>query len=236
MSPWYYGAEVVGVNSDARSTSDGAKVGPEHTTKHELTQWLEDHGAVVFWEQSNSWDYPVFDIKREHSGGTPDLLVLIGGYRFVIEYKTGDSVGQVYDALPQLVDYWREHVETDQSYVIGGEEFRIDGFLTATSNSPTGRLFPRYAEQRQDYLDMGENRQGCYDWGQLPPAEYRMTEQHIRTMWRLVKQISGEQATDSNTPHIGSLLSNVLITPSTDPNPAVLWNKGPRNQCWEVLS
>ena len=26
--------------------------GPEHSTKHELTEWLEEHGAGVLWEES----------------------------------------------------------------------------------------------------------------------------------------------------------------------------------------
>jgi diadenosine tetraphosphatase ApaH/serine/threonine PP2A family protein phosphatase len=83
---------------------------------------------------------------------------------------------------------------------------------------------------------MDETRQKCYNWGQLPPAEYRMTEQHIRSLWRIVKQVGGEGATNEDTPHIGSLLSDVLEEPNTEPTPAVLWNKGPRNQSWEVLA
>ena len=226
---------MVGVSSEAKS-GEAVNAGPEHETKHEFTQWLKSHGAAVLWEESNAWDHPVFNIRREHSGGTPDLLVLINGRTFVVEYKTGSSVGQVYDALPQLLGYWREHVETEQTYTAGEHEFHVDGFLTATSHSRAGRLFPRHAEKRQDHLDMDETRQGCYDWGQLPPAEYRMTEQHIRTMWRMVKEIAGEDATASDTPHIGSLLSDALAAPSSDPKPAVLWNKNSHNQCWEVLS
>jgi len=223
------------MSSESQGERNSTNAGPEHSTKHKLTQWLSEHGAGVLWEESNAWDHPTFDIERDHTGGTPDLVVLIDGYTFVIEYKTGDSVGQVYDAQPQIVRYWREHVETDQTYVAGGTKLRIDGFLTATSHSRAGRLFPRYAEVRQAYLDMDQTRQGCYDWGQLPPAEYRMTEQHIRTMWRWVKHIGDEAATDSQTPHIGSLLSDVLVEPSDDPAPAVLWNKSRHNQHWEVL-
>lgn len=209
--------------------------GPEHKTKHELTTWLRDHGAGVFWEEANPWDHPKFTIERDHRGGTPDLVVLFGGYTFAIEYKTGSSVGQIYDSLPQLLGYWEEHVTNDQTYHVGGETLHIDGFLTATAHSRAGRLFPAYAEVRQNHLDMDETRRGCYDWGQLPPAEYRMTEQHIRTLWRLVKEID-DKATDPETPHIGSLLSDVLTTPAANPTPAVLWNRGDTNQDWEVLA
>ena len=34
--------------------------GAEHTTKHELTKWLHDHGAGVLWEESNPWGHPTF--------------------------------------------------------------------------------------------------------------------------------------------------------------------------------
>jgi len=223
---------------DEFTTASDLQAGPEHKTKHELTEWLESHDAGVFWEEANSWDHPTFEIDHDgDSSGTPDLLVLIGGYTFVVEYKTGDSVGQLYDALPQLRNYWKEYVTRDLTYRAGGVRHNIDGFLTASQHSPSGRLFPRYAEKRQDHLDMDETRQDCYDWGQLPPAEYRMTEQHIRTLWRDVKEITGEKvATSPGTPNIGSLLSDVLEQPKQDPEPAVLWNGGSNNQSWEVLS
>lgn len=228
------------MSDSAREAEQTKDAGPEHTTKHELTQWLKSHGAGVIWEESNPWDHKTFSIKRDRTGGgKPDLLVLIGGKTFAVEYKTGESVGQVYDAMPQLVSYWTEHMTTDQEYVADGVKFRIDGFLTATAHSQAGRLFPRYAEMRQDHLDMEETRRSCHWWGQLPPAEYRMTEQHIRTMWRLVKWVGKwtdvKGATAPGTPHIGSLLSDALTTPSADPAPAVLWNKGPTNQDWEVF-
>lgn len=214
--------------------------GPEHMTKHELTEWLDDHGAGVLWEESNPWGHPTFEIERDGGGGVPDLVVLLDGKTFVVEYKTGDAVGQVYDSLPQLLGYWLEHIQTDQRYMAGGTELRIDGFLTATANSHAGRLFPRYAEKRQDHLDMDDTRQKVHELGQLPPAEYRMTEQHVRTLWRGVKLLGNMfdigDPTGSDTPHVGSLLSDVLVEPSKDPSPAVLWNKSRHNQCWEVLS
>jgi len=226
-----------GESLDEFTSANDPQPGPEHESKHELTEWLESHGAGVFWEESNKWNHPTFNIQRtsEH-GGTPDLLVLLGGFTFVIEYKTGDSVGQLYDALPQLRNYWKEYVTDDLTYQTGDVSHKIDGFLTASQHSPRGRLFPRYAETRQDHLDMDDTRQGCYDWGQLPPAEYRMTEQHIRVLWRDVKEMTGEElASSEKTPDIGSLLSDILEEPKQDPKPAVLWNDGSHNQGWEVL-
>jgi len=223
------------MSADAQASTQSSDVGPEHSAKHELTQWLKSHGAGVLWEEANAWDYPTFTIKRDHSGGTPDLVVLIDGKTFAVEFKTANSVGQVYDSLPQLLGYWSEHIEEEQKYMAGGTELRIDGFLTATGHSKTGRLFPRYAEKRQDHLDMDQTRRECYNWGQLPPAEFRMTEQHVRTMWRVAKVMGGEKATSGDTPHVGSLLSDALEQASVDPTPAVLWNKSRHNQRWEVL-
>lgn len=222
---------------------DIADAGPEHRSKHELTHWLKSHGAGVIWEEKNPWDYSTFTIERDsNSGGRPDLLVYLDGKTFAIEYKTGDSVGQLYDAVFQLTQYWEEYADpnTNVSYTVGGMEQTIDGFLTASENTLAGRLFPRYAEVRQDHYDMDSTRQQCHTFNQLPPAEYRMTEQHVRTMWRMLKEertcISAEKATSDDTPHIGALLSDILVSPSDDPAPAVLWNKTSHNQKWEVLA
>lgn len=229
----------------------------EHKTKHELTTWLRNHGAGVIWEESNAWGHPTFHIERDRvddrgeyandreedddsdRGGCPDLILLLDGKTFVVEYKTGDSVSQVYDARPQLLGYWLEHVRNEQQYMVGDTTLQIDGFLTATSHTPAGRLFPRDVEVRLDYAHMDSGRQSCYEWTQLPPAEYRMTEQHIRSLWRDVKLFAEvldiDDASGPQTPHVGSLLSDALIEPSDSPSPAVLWNKTQKNQCWEVL-
>lgn len=212
--------------------------GPEHEAKHALTQWLESHGASVYWEELNHWNYDLFSIDR--GGHTPqsrpDLVVEIGGYAFVIEFKAGDSKGQVYDALLQLYGYWMSHLIHEQTYRIDGREVAIDGFLTATRHSRYGRLFEPWAEgdvQTPDTMDDG--RAACAEYGQLPPAEYPMTEQHVRTLWRLGKH--GEETADATgaVPCLGVLLSSHLEEETLDPTPAVLWNRGRTNQAWEVL-
>lgn len=222
--------------ADFQPASAMADIGSEHETKHELTNWLESHGATVWWEEENKYDHQTFDIEHDDTSGTPDLVIDIGGYVFVAEYKTGTNVGQLYDALFQLGGYWVNYTTTDQQYRAGGKSVAIDGFITATYHSPKGRLFPRYAEIRQDYTDMDHGRRGCYNYNQLPPAEYRMTEQHIRSLWRYAKDATGDAfATSEETADIGGLLSDTLETPTEDPRPAVIWNNGPTNQNWEVF-
>lgn len=211
--------------------------GPEHTAKHDVTEWLTDHGADVWWEESNPWGHSQFSIERETPyGGVPDLLVEIDGRVFVIEFKPADSVGQVYDSLIQLHGYWMEHLSREQTYIAGGESVEVDGFLTASKHSRFGRLFPAYAEsEKQTVEDMDEGRRSCYQYGQLPPAEYRMTEQHVRTLWRLGKRTLDNTEHSGDVPHLGALLSDFLEREHMDPEPAVLWNKGRTNQDWEVL-
>jgi len=220
----------------AKQTPSAHDAGPEHKAKHELTEWLTKHGATVWWEESNPWGHELFTIRRAaDAGGIPDLVVEIGELAFVIEFKTGDSVGQIYDALMQLQGYWMEHAVHDQQFVCGDHTVEPDGFLTASKHSRHGRLFPAYAEVLQGREEMDQSRQSCYEYGQLPPREYRMTEQHIRTLWRLTKKAKANIDAGAQTAHTGALLSSQLERERIDPHPAVLWNRGKTNQDWVVF-
>lgn len=213
------------------------QVGPEHRAKHSFTEWLQSHGATVWWEEKNPWNHDTFTIERSAAaGGIPDLVVEIDGTVLVAEFKPGESVGQIYDALIQLVGYWTEHLTTDQSFVVDGRTVSVDGFVTASKHSRYGRLFPHYAEPEPTTPeDMDEGRSWCYREGVLPPREYRMTEQHIRTMWRLGKDRIASINGVRRGPHLGSILSAHLEREQFDPAPAVLWNRGSTNQDWQVF-
>lgn len=226
--------------ADAASDSSGDgsdTAGPEHEAKHELTEWLTGHGATVWWEEANEWGHQQFTLnRRADTGGTPDLVVEIDDTVLVIEFKRADRVAGVYDALFQLHDYWLEHVTREQRFKLGRRIVEPDGFLTATKNSRVGRLFPAYAEQEPDGIDeRGKNRRVCTRLGQLPPAEFRMTEQHIRSLWRLGKRSQREFDADVDAPHLGALLSTHLERRQVNPNPAVLWDRGQSNQDWTVF-
>jgi hypothetical protein len=211
--------------------------GPEHKDKNDLTDWLERHGARVWWEESNHWGHEQYTINREaNTGGIPDLVVEIDGRVFVVEFKSGDGVGQIYDALHQLHGYWVEHIVNDQAYVVGGRSVTVDGFLTASKHSRFGRLFPTHAEKAKTTVDtMDDGRASCVKYGQLPPTEYRMTEQHVRTLWRRAKETLSNIEGVSQAPAVGALLSDHLEREQIDPSPAVLWNRGNTNQDWEVF-
>jgi len=212
-------------------------LGTEHEAKHELTDWLKGHGATVWWEETNAWDHEQFTIRRNaDAGGMPDLVVEIGGRVFVVEFKSGESVGQIYDSLLQIHGYWVEHLVNDQTFIVGGRSVDVDGFLTASKHSRFGQLFPRHAEDAKSTLEsMDDSRASCVEYGQLPPTEYRMTEQHIRVLWRKAKETLSNIDGVANPPAVGSLLSDHLEREKIDPKPAVLWNNGRTNQDWEVL-
>lgn len=214
-----------------------AQPGPEHQAKHKISEWLGSHGADVWWEEANKWGHKKFKIvDRAKTGGIPDMLVQINGYTFVIEFKVGDSAGNVYDSLIQLHGYWVEQVTTDQTYEIDGRAVQPDGFLTATKYSRFGRLFHPNIDKTPDRLaDFDESRATCCEYGQLPPAEFRMTEQHVRIMWRLGKQSLDGLDQSLESPFLGSMLSEHLEQECINPRPAVLWNRGTANQSWEVL-
>jgi len=62
-------------------------MGPEHTAKHELTQWLDEHDIDVYWEQSSQWNHPTF--SAHGTGDKPDMILQTDGLTLVIEFKSG---------------------------------------------------------------------------------------------------------------------------------------------------
>jgi len=215
----------------------GVRAGPEHEAKHRLTEWLKEHGASVWWEEQNAWAHPVFSMETSgESVGRPDLIIKIDGETLVAEFKVPDGGGEVYQAQAQLFFYWFEYNQRDHRFMIDGEAVDVDAFVTATKNSRAGHLFPEYDEPEPVvYSEMSEGQQIAVDSGALPRAEYPMTEQHIRALWRLSNRADKTLDGFEDTPLLGSLLSDALIPRNSAPGrPAVLWNAG--GQDWEVFN
>ena len=208
--------------------------GPEHREKHRVTQWLKDWGASVWWEESNAWGHDTFTIKRGdvRVASKPDLVVEVGNTVFVVEFKPAISNSSVYDSTVQLHGYWLNHCVHDQTYVCGGRGRSVDGFVTATGNSIVGHLFPGDAEELQQTHEFSKSRRRAISRGQLPEREYNMTEQHIRTLYRL-RDKATDNAGVKGGPAVGSLLSTALDG-EHDPQPALLW-KGDSGENWRVL-
>jgi len=204
-------------------------MGPEHTAKHELTQWLDEHDIDVYWEQSSQWNHPTF--SAHGTGDKPDMILQTDGLTLVIEFKSGRSVGELYDATLQTHRYWRQISTGEMELRVDDIPVSVDGVLTASGESKEGRLFPPYAEVIQMYEDYDEGRKWCSRKGVLPRVEFRMTEQHTRTLWRLSKR---DDITISEPPYIGALLSTNLDK-NAGARPAVLWNEGESNQNWRII-
>lgn len=201
-------------------------IGPEDEAKEVLTEWLENHGATVYWEKRNDFSHPTFHIEGEQR--KPDLLVDFeqDGISIAVETKDGSSKSNIYDAAPQLRHYWVRYVRDEQSYVADGVELSIDGFVTATQHSIKGHLFEPEVESLLHPGGYSSGRIRAIDMGELPRLEFNMTEQHIRSIWRTAKEVDPPAP-----PAIGALLSTVLTGDFEEPAPAVLWTLG-RQQGW----
>lgn len=208
------------------SDDETTDINPEDRAKRTLTQWLEQHGANVYWEKRNAFDYPTFYVKN--TSEKPDLLVEIDGEVLAVETKSGRSKSEVYDARTQLRRYWFNYLQPNNLYIVDGGDRQLDvgGFLTATKHSVDGHLFPTPDESLLPPSTYSDGRQFAIESGQIPPLEYNMTEQHVRSLWRDVKQadVTGGAA-------IGSLLSTALEPAwDSEPAPAVLWTHGDRQE------
>jgi hypothetical protein len=216
-------------------SADTDKAGPEHQEKHRVSQWLQEWGGDVWWEEANPWGYDLFRIRRgdEYVSSKPDLVVEIGNLVFVVEFKPSISTSSVYDSMTQLHGYWMSHSVHEQQYVCDGRGKSIDGFVTATGNSIVGHLFEADVEQVGTKADFSESRCRAIERGQLPAREYNMTEQHIRSLYRL-RDKAANNAGVTGGPAVGSLLSTALDG-DRDPKPALLW-KGENGENWRVLA
>lgn len=206
----------------------------EHEDKHILTQWLKDYDMDVWWEERNDWGYPTFRIRRGNfiPQSKPDLVIQ-GDVTVACEFKPVSKSG-VYDAMLQIHGYWFDHALHEQEYVCGGDPVEIDGFVTATRNSIAGHLFSSEDEAMLSADGYGAGRERAIRNGDLPMREWNMTEQHVRSLWRLRKRAIDNNNSLDPAPAIGTLLSTVLDG-DADPVPAVLWRVA-NGQDWRRLA
>jgi hypothetical protein len=178
--------------------------GPEDVVKHELTEWMADHGATaVYWEKANPWNYPTF---RTSGTDRPDLLAETErGMTVAIETKHDNS--GVYRAPPQLQRYWENYIDGGEEYRADGERIEPDVFVLATGHAPDGRLFD--TEHDDDVLQTWEAWGGSQfprGKGWLPKVEYNATKSVVRVQW----QYAAAAFSDETGVGIGALLSSTL--------------------------
>lgn len=206
--------------------------GPEEEAKHELTQWMYDHGAInVYWEKTSKWDYSTF---KTESTDRPDILVETeSGGIIAIEAKSGDDSGNIYAAPSQLQRYWQKFIIGNEIYRVDGENVEPDVFVMATEHAPAGRLYE--ATYNNDHFQVGDDWGGSQyarDRGWLPDGEYNATKCTIRVMWKYAGAFASEVggATDVG---IGALLSSRLDGGDVDVPYLLYWQDG--DTYWEEL-
>jgi hypothetical protein len=185
---------------------------PEDAVKINLSQWLENHGAAVYWEKRPSYGYSVFHTQTAER---PDLLAVGDRHNYAIEVKPGNDSASVHDGAAQTLRYWKRYNldEVDEYYRAGGSEVEIDAFTVASRFAPDGKLFYRVGQrdvcrerpvyERLEYFDPPVHF--------LPDYEYGTTETVTRLLWRMATQSREERpAADDAPAGIGVLLSSRL--------------------------
>lgn len=219
--------------SGQRSTlSGGAALPPEDGVKHELTEWLEAHGARVWWEKANVPGHATF--RSEGAADKPDLLVETDALTAAIEVKPGTNSAAVYDAVPQIVRYWRAHIRGEDTYRAAGRRIDPDVFLIATNHAPAGCLYGESEETLHTFDGMSDGAQFAAKRGWIPFAEYGRSKATVRILWRLAK--ADLKTTDrDDPPGIGALLSTALDGKQNEPKPKALhYVNG--NQYWRAVA
>jgi len=213
--------------------------GPEDQVRLQLSRWLRNAGADVYWDKDHAYGWNTFD---PGSAARPDLLIVGAERNYAVEVKPGDDSSKVFDALPQIVDYWKSVVDGDTDYRVNGKPVDVDAFVLATKHSPHGRLLSAHGQSEVMRTNYSEGRQAAMNAGQLPEREFNATERLVRAVWRFSKNQRPEATTG-----IGALLSSYLDGGDAgveDSDPAVLFkshdgmqmNSGTeRWQWWEYV-
>lgn len=190
---------------------------PEEKVKAALCTWLEPNGCKVYWEKRNSLNKPIFTTENV-LGGTcekPDLLiqrtdVSSNNVYYALEVKDASSNSNVYDSFPQVLRYSAGNL----SYSIDENPINISGYFVADIYSLKGCLFSN--DVLNDPDSFSDGRHQAIIKGELPENEYILTEQYVRLLWRMAKDIGIEA-------RIGALLSTKL-NGAVVPAPMVLYS------------
>jgi hypothetical protein len=193
---------------------------------------MGEHGATVWWEKRNPVGYDTF--ATDDAPDKPDLLVEGDRLTAAIEVKPGTHSAGVYDAVPQIVRYWRAYIRGEDTYRAAGRQIEPDVFLIATSHSPAGCLYGEAEEHLHTFDRMSGGGQFAAKKGWIPFAEYGRSKATVRILWRVAK--AGLKTTDrDDPPGIGALLSTALDGKQNEPKPKALhYVNG--NQYWRAVA
>lgn len=209
--------------------------GPEDRVKHELTMWLADHGCTVYWEKSNAWEHPTFT----GGGERPDLIIPDApiGYRpgvtrvLALEVKT-EGGSDVCDGFYQTTRYWRQAVNDEANYQVGGNIIKPSVCALATDASTEGKLF----EDDQLRTNWGSSTRQR-EKGYLPKNEYAGTGMSFRTALRWVAEYREKHSKAARDIGFGALLSSRLDGDSTSRPAVMFWEHDDQGQKdrWRIM-
>jgi len=229
--------------SDLSDFGGGVEHNPEKEDqiRLDLSKWIRNAGADVYWAEDHDYGWGTFSVTTRRR---PDLVIDGEQRTYAVEIKPAEDSATIHDGFMQLVRYWKDLVNNDVVYKIGGKRTDIDAVIIGTDMAPSGSLYEQ--TQTGDVLGEGRTDEGqirAVEVGQIPEREFNATERAIRVSWRLSK----EQHPDATT-GIGVLLSSRLDGDEPGTNtatPAALFKshagqqpKGwssPRYQWWEYI-
>jgi len=109
----------------------------------ELSEWVQQYGWKVYYNQKNTDGYPVF---HANTNSKPDLLLQKNGYNILVEVKKGKKHNDILNGIDQTWKYAGEYYTGRHIYNLGNnKKLIIDAFVLATHYSHLGFLYAREA-------------------------------------------------------------------------------------------
>jgi hypothetical protein len=218
--------------SDFDAGVDHDEQNPEDEINRMLSNWLRHEDRGVYWDREKTYGNGTFSVSTRRR---PDLVVTSQQRNYAIEVKRAEDSANVHDGAEQVFQYWRDLVDGEASYSVGGKTVGIDAVLLATDYSPEGHLFHNW--KKKDVMRSGrsDGAARAAEFGQIPQIEHATSETLIRMLHRFARGYD-----DTATVGIGGLLSSALDgdSPNTEAaHPGALYYAlgSERVQNWEYI-
>ena len=218
--------------SDFNAGVDHDDQNPEDKINRMLSNWLRHEDRGVYWDRKKTYGNGTFSVSTRRR---PDLVVTGQQRNYAIEVKRGEQSSNVHDGAEQVFQYWRDLVDGDATYSVGGKTVEINAVLLATDYSPEGHLFHNW--KRKDVMRSGrsDGAERAAKIGQIPQIEHATSETLIRMLHRFARDYD-----DTASVGIGGLLSSALdgdMANTDTAEPAALYYAmgGDRVQNWEYI-
>jgi len=198
--------------SDFDAGVDHDEQNPEDKINRMLSNWLRHEDRGVYWDREKTYGNGTFSVSTRRR---PDLVVTSQQRNYAIEVKRAEDSGNVHDGAEQVFQYWRDLVDGEATYSVGGKTVAIDAVLLATDYSPEGHLFHNW--KKKDVMRSGrsDGAARAAEFGQIPQIEHATSETLIRMLHRFSRAYD-----DTAAVGIGGLLSSALDGDNPNPDTA----------------